>query len=287
VGRGTFVAIKQTGAPTGIFLASVTLPPIAVSIGWKWGMVFIAAVNIGIGICCWFLYFEKSNGEVIVEKGQNGRNSFTEDLSKLLRNTNFMLISFLQGAIQISQFVINAYLILYLVESLGYSMVYAGFVMALTQVSGIVGRIFCGLMSDFMFGGERVPILKLAGFITVAGLFGMTFISNNTPVWIVCVVTSMVGAASIGFTGTSILLRAELTGKNLAATSTGMGMAIGAWGVILGPPAFGYIVDVTHSYVFAWQLLSVVTLASIVLLWFIREQNSESEIAEETVATEN
>ncbi|MHB8918609.1 MAG: hypothetical protein ACYC4H_11335, partial [Desulfocucumaceae bacterium] len=90
--------------------------------------------------------------------------------------------------------------------------------------------------------------------------------------WFVWIIASMAGAGAIGFNGTSILLRAELAGKDLVATSTGMGMAIAAWGVVFGPPLFGLVVDITGSYRIAWGLLSVAILASTLLLRFVREK---------------
>jgi len=165
---------------------------------------------------------------------------------------------------------------------LSYSAIYAGFIMAVTQFCGIIGRIMWGLLSDFVFSGKRVPTLQIAGFTTTLGLFGLAVISSSTPAWIIWVIASLVGAGTIGFAGTSILLRAELTPKNLVATSTGLGMAIASWGVLLGPPVFGFIVDVNDSYKMAWVLLAAVSLAGTLLLGAIRERKSEDKDLEYT-----
>jgi len=270
VGRGTAVAIKQTGTPSGVFLAAACLPAIAVAGGWQWGMAFVAVVNIVVGVCAWLLYRERQddfNGS-----GQGRRTSFRHDLGLLLHNRNFMLVSILQGVFNIGQFVIQSYLVLYLVESIGYSTIYAGFVMAVTQFSGVVGRLVWGAMSDFIFGGRRVPTLIAAGVATVIGLSGLALIGTGTPAWVIWIIASLAGAGSIGFAGTAILLRAELTGKELAATSTGLGMAISAWGVLVGPPVFGLIVDTTHSYRLSWWIITAISLAATLLLGLIREK---------------
>ncbi len=270
VRRGTAIAMKQTGVPAGVFFASVSLPIIAVSAGWEWAMAFVGVVNILLGVFCWFLYRE--------DGGTAGSESFQlwgalrKDFSDLIHNSDFLLISFLQGFFNIGQFTIQSYLVLYLVESVGYSTVYAGFIMAITQFCGIFSRILWGMMSDFIFAGRRVPVLQIIGLTSVAGLIGIAFVNSATPAWVVWAVASMAGAGSLSFTGTAILLRAELAGKELAATSTGMGMSIAAWGVIFGPPLFGLIVDMTQSYKVAWEVIAAVTAGATIMLRFIRER---------------
>lgn len=281
VGRGTAMAIKQTGTPSGVLIAAACLPTIAMAGGWPWGMAFVAGVNVVVGVCAWLLYRER-NGERS-GNGQDWRHVFRQDLIRLLYNRDFMLVSILQGVFNMGQFIIQSYLVLYLVESASYSIIYAGFVMAVTQFSGVIGRIIWGLMSDFVFGGKRVPTLMVAGATTVIGLLGLAMIGAGTPAWVIWVIASLAGAGSVGFAGTSILLRAELTGKDLAATSTGLGMAISAWGVMVGPPVFGLIVDMTHSYRLAWCLIAAISLAATLLLGLVREKKSRC-LAGQTVS---
>jgi MFS family permease len=146
--------------------------------------------------------------------------------------------------------------------------------MAVTQVLGIIGRIVWGVMSDFVFTGKRVPTLQVASLTTVIGLVGLALTGKATPSWVILIAASLAGAGSIGFGGTAILLRAELAGRSLAATSTSIGMAIGAWGIVLGPPLFGFIVDLTNSYTLAWGLTAAASLAAVIMLRFIHEHKT-------------
>lgn len=268
--RGTAIAIKQTGTPAGVFLASASLPAIALLSGWKTGMVAVGAANLAAGAAAWILH----GGESPPKKSAIRRATLRGDLSCLFHNQDFLLISFLQGIFNVSQFVIQSYMVLFLIESSGYSAVYAGFVMATTQVFGIAGRISWGMISDFAYAGKRLPILKIAGLATALGLFGLALTGRSTPAWAVLLAASVAGAGSIGFGGTAMLLRAELAGRGLAATSTSVGSAIGAWGAVLGPPLFGLAVDVTGSYRIAWGILAGISLAASLALGLIREQKA-------------
>lgn len=272
VRRGTAIAVKQTGGPVGVFLASFSLPVIALGAGWETGMLFAGLINVLVGISGWFLYKER-NRQAGSSKHQS---TFKANLNKLFHNMDFLLISFLQGIFNIVQFVIQSYLVLFLMESVGSSIIEAGFVLAATQVFGIIGRLAWGVMSDFIFAGKRVPTLLAASLTTVIGVFVLALAGQTTPFWVIMIAASLAGAGSIGYGGTSILLRAETAGKELAATSTSIGMAIAAWGVVVGPPVFGYIVDATDSYSIAWALITVISLAATVMLRFLHEPEHES-----------
>lgn len=267
VRRGTAIAVKQTGGPVGVFLASVSLPAIALGAGWETGMVLVGLVNILVGISGWFLYKEGNRPAGLL----NHPGTFKNDLSKLFHNMDFLLISFLQGIFNVVQFVLQSYLVLFLMESVGSSIIEAGFVMAVSQVFGIVGRLAWGVMSDFMFAGRRIPTLLAASLTTVAGVLVLAMTGQTTPFWVIMIAASLAGAGSIGYGGTSILLRAETAGKELAATSTSIGMAIAAWGVLVGPPVFGYIVDATGSYNIAWGVIATVSIAATLMLRFLHE----------------
>ncbi len=280
VGRATVIAIKQTGTPAGVLLASIAIPPIATYYGWKWGMFFVFIVSILAGILAWAIYsknlekdIEKNlklqiDGQTVTQSSDN----ISDDLGSLLKNRDFLLLSFLQGVFAIGQFAIQTYIILYFVESLHFSVIRAGLIASFTQFCGIIGRIFLGLLSDYLFKGKRVPALQVIGIVTLIGFLGLSLLTRTTPLWLVWMIVSLVGTGSLGFSGTSILLRAELAGEKLAATSTGAGMAISGLSIFLGIPLFGFIVDFTQSYKTAWLLLAGLSLAATLLLKLIEEE---------------
>lgn len=274
VRRGTAIAVKQCGVPAGALLAAALLPALAIFAGWEKSMLAVALIAVLGAAGGWLLYPDRDDHLFAVKAGKNGplgQHDFRKDFGRLLRNKDFLLTSVLQGVFNLGQFVIRAYLVLYLVEAVGCSVLFAGFTMAVMQLSGVVSRIIWGLIADFLFAGRRIPVLQIIGLVTVAGLVGLAFLDPAMPAWVIWLIVATAGAGSEGFPGTAILLRAELAGKDLAATSTGLGMAISFWGVLFGPPFFGFVVDTIHSYQFAWLTLAVITLAATVLLRFIHE----------------
>ena len=273
--RGTAIAIKQSGVPAGVLLASLSLPAVAVSFGWEKSMYAVALIVIAGAIAGWYLYGNESSPD----RGKARRQQSMRDNFKVLfKNRNFLLTSGLQGIFCMVQFIIRAYLVLYLVEANNYSVLFAGFTLGLVQFSGMVSRLLWGLLSDYTFSGKRLPVLQIIGLVTVAGLLGLAFLKPTTPTWFVWIVACVAGAGAEGFAGTAILLRAELAGKGLVAVSTGLGMAIAFWGVLVGPPLFGMIVDMFESYRLAWVLLAVISVAGVVALRLVDEVTYDTKL---------
>ena len=75
----------------------------------------------------------------------------------------------------------------------------------------------------------------------------------------------------IGWNGIFLTLVAEIAGSDRAGTATGISLSIGFLGILLGPPAFGYLVDKTGSYSAAWFLFFLMAALATSLMGFVRE----------------
>ena len=58
----------------------------------------------------------------------------------------------------------------------------------------------------------------------------------------------------------------ESTSKKLAGTATGFSLTIGSLGIVFIPPVFGWIVDKTTMYEYAWIFLGILSLSILFLL---------------------
>jgi ACS family hexuronate transporter-like MFS transporter len=78
------------------------------------------------------------------------------------------------------------------------------------------------------------------------------------------------GVSAIGWNGINMLFVTELAGRATSATAAGMNLTSSYLGVMLFPPIFGYLVDMSGSYTTAFLAGAVASLASLLLLWPIR-----------------
>ena len=79
----------------------------------------------------------------------------------------------------------------------------------------------------------------------------------------------------MGWPGLFLTLVAELSGSRNAGSAFGVAVAVVSLGVFIGPPTFGYIVDRTGSYSYAWLFFSAAMGAAALLLTFVREPGED------------
>ena len=153
------------------------------------------------------------------------------------------------------------------------SVVMAGTYLAVAQVSSIVARILWGAASDFVFNGRRKIVLGIVGLLTVLSLFSMVIIDINTPRPLVLLVAVILGVI-MAWPGVFTTYVSELAGIGSAGTAIGSVSTVMLASVILVPPIFGLLVDISGSYHFAWGVAAAVALIStLVLSGFGNEPN--------------
>jgi cyanate permease len=76
------------------------------------------------------------------------------------------------------------------------------------------------------------------------------------------------GFCIAGFNGIWMNFAAESVTRNLAGMASGFSLSIGSWGVVFGPPLFGWIVDITGGYSCTWLFISLqMVVVMVLLIW--------------------
>ncbi len=147
-----------------------------------------------------------------------------------------------------------AYLVLYAKDALGVSVVGAGRLLALAQAGGTGGRLWWGIVSDWLFGGRRRPGLIITALVGAAmyAIFAGGLVSPRLAIPLAVAA----GVGAFGWVGLYFALVAEIGGVRYAGSLTGVAVAFAWSGVLVGPPIFGLILDATGSYTLPWLVLS-------------------------------
>ncbi len=164
-----------------------------------------------------------------------------------------------------------SFLVLYLKEAVGLAVVAAAWYLAAAQVTGMVGRVAFGLLSDKTFGGRRRIVLVLAGIGSGLCSLMMAGVGPGSSPWLLSALALTFGFVGIGWNGVHHTLMAELAGARAAGTAVGMGLAVSSLGVTLGPPAFGWLVERVGGYRLPWVSLAASMGLALILLSFVRE----------------
>jgi len=279
-GRATAMGIKQCAIPFAGLLAGAIAPSLALQFGWRTAFVIMGAMIAFLAIVGFALYRDaipqaprRTTKPTISSNGPGSENKKT---LKAVFNREIVLLSvgtaFLMGV----QYAGSSYLVMYLGDILKAStrvspLILAGLLLSVAQAGGMIGRVGWGVVSDHLFGGRRKGTLIGLNVVAFAVILGIAFFTPHSGVFVIGVLVFLFGLTAIGWTGLHLSLVSEIAGAAAAGAATGFTLAISFFGMMLVPPIFGYLVDVTHGYLWGWLMLAALTFVGVIFLAAVRE----------------
>ncbi len=268
-GRATAFGVKQSGVTAGAAIAAIMLPSLCLSLGMRNAIFIVGIVVMVLAILCYALNRDVPLPTVV----KDGKRDEGRGIRHVITNRNIILLSLANLLYSSLQLSVSTYLVLYLKEKLLISVVMAGTYLATAQLCAGGGRVVWGIISDHLFGGRRKIVLVIIGIITTVTTLAMAALTVNTPRWLLLVSVALIGLSVLGRHGVSMIFVAEMAGKELAGTASGVLATIAYMGIILGPPAFGHIVDTTGSYSIAWLIFGIASALATGILQLIRTEH--------------
>lgn len=262
--RGLAMGIKQTGVALAGMICGLTVPLLGQAFGWRGAIAILGIVTVVSGVLAWIAYRDRPDHAAAATRAK--RPGF----GTVLANRNLLLlgsVTLLLAGVQLS---LVGFLVLFLTERVGMSIAEAGLMLALAQAGGIVGRIGWGIVSDTLLGGRRKPIMMVIGVLAMISSLVLALTGPDTPRIVLSVTLAMAGVSAVGWNGINMTFVAELAGRQAAATAAGMNLTASYLGIMILPPLFGLLVDLTGSYTSAFQVGAAASLGSLVLVSLIR-----------------
>ncbi|HSG79175.1 MAG TPA: MFS transporter [Acidimicrobiia bacterium] len=244
--RALLTGVKQSGVQLGIFLAGVTLPSLAGTIGWRWAFVAVAAVPlVAIPVSALFL-----PGDPPVRP--LGKRADRASLPPAI--TVLAVYGALMGFGAAYTFLVP----LYVEESLGFTPIVGGLAAGLTGLTAVVGRIAWARWSE-RHGRFFVSLRTIAAMSVFAALaYGAAgWWGPPGLLWVGVVLT---GVSSSSWNSVANLAVMAEAGIERAGRGSGVMMLGFLGGLGVGPPIYGWTVDVTGSYTTMW-LVATASLA--------------------------
>jgi len=265
--RATAMGIKQTGVPAGGVLAALIGAPLAVAFGWRIALMGFGTANIVFGIAFWVLWQQPASPEEGSKPAISSSGGHQLELIKSL-----LALSCGTALLLVGQMSLLTYLPLFLKEELGFPPLLASQWLAVTQAGAMLGRVGWGFISDQLFGGRRKIVLVLIGVVSVTICLTLSQLSQGVSGLFLMPVVFLGGFTMIGYQGVSYSLIGEIAGQSKAGMALGLMITVNALGTVVGTPLFGYVVDTTGAYSFAWLgLATTVLLGTINLALFVKE----------------
>lgn len=255
--RNVIMSIRQTGVPLGGALAGALVPMLIVAYGWR-----VAA--LAVGALCAVTALAVQPRRELYDAGRSTSPTSRVSHMDLLRMVfaapalrNIALISFAYAAVQMC---FTTFLVVFLTERGGLTLVTAGAVFSAAMIAGIVGRIVWGAVADIL--GNARMVLGALGVVMAACAFAMTQISAQWPYAGVVALAVVFGASAIGWNGVFVAEVARIAPDGDIARATGATLGMTYFGVVVGPFLYWAIVAVSASYAIAFAAVGVCALVA-------------------------
>jgi sugar phosphate permease len=272
--RATAMGIKQTGINGGGFLASLMIPPIALHLNWRYGLS-LAGLLVFLGGLIMLIFYREINPS---HHQPMGLREWRQQIKKVVSNRNVLLLG-ADGFFRVGvQNAFLTYLILYLQKTLQLSVITASLFFGLVHVSGALGRITWGLVSDRMFEGKRKEVYIYISLISGIGLIIFGVLNPATPLWFVILIVAILGFTAVGHQGVGLSFIAEVAGREMAGTASGFNQSFYFLGVVVMAPLFGLFVDLFGTYTPAWMTLALFSFLASGFVGFVKEDLNKARV---------
>ena len=266
-------SIKQTGVPAGAALGGALLPTLTLMFGWPGTLFALAGTGIVVALASQSIRSD-------LDRTRDRARAFTitgtmRPLRKVFASpilAELVVISFFYAALQVS---LTSFLVVYLTDALGWSLVAAGLALSVATVSGVGGRLLWGAVAD-----RRLRPRVVLGLLGVAGgacSLAMAAYPIGGPATPLLVLAALFGATAIGWNGVQLAEVARHSPPGEAGAITGASGFVTFAGVVVGPPLFGVIATASGDYRTSFLSMgSVMLICGAWLLWRARRAESQA-----------
>ena len=266
-------SIKQTGVPAGGMLAGALVPGLSLWLGWQGTLMAVA------GVCALCAALAQPLRAALDADRQPAQPLALQALfipiGMVLGQPSLRALaacSFLFSAVQVST---TAYMVTYLNESLGMTLLAAGAALSVSQLAGVLGRVAWGAVADRGLG-PRNTLMLLATLMMVGSVL-TALLQPQWPTLLIWAIVALLGASAIGWNGVYLATVARQAPPGQAGVATGGTLLFTFMGVVCGSPAFGALAGASGSYRIAFAALALpAALALGLLVWRAAQARREA-----------
>ena len=252
-------SLKQAGVQVGSFVASASLPLIALAFGWQKACLLVAFLLLAGSVSMRRAIREWPAPAMIAGR----RIGSLESLRRLAASRDLRRMSLCAGAFAATQICLNGWFVTYAVAERGASLIQAGQWLAMAQAGGFAGRILWGWVASR--SGNPAAVLRGLGLVTAAcaGLLGL-FGGQIPDLWM-WPLLAIFGLTAAGWNGVFLAEVSLRVPPSEVGSATGAVMVVMTAGLVGGPLAFGAIGSVA-GFGPAYLMAAAVALFGVTVL---------------------
>ena len=264
--RGRAMGLYMTAPTLGVIITNSLVPVFSKAFDWSGIYQIFGVVTVFIGILCFVALRD------LPPSGPADAPTATHDTPKpspraLLRDRNLIFLTLAGFGGMWGSFGFVFWVNALLMRGHNMTAIDAGGIVALFGFGALVGNPLMGLLSDWLGGMRRIPIIIcLLSFVVMLFVFGS--IETVTLFWFAAPV---LGVAAFVFQPLLGAMVADCAGLALAGTATGVTNACWQLGTILVPLVVGVVFQMTESFYAAFATIALGPLFAAVCMCFTSE----------------
>jgi len=176
--RGRCYGIWSASHSIGEGITFYVIAAIVSAFGWRYG--FITPGILCIAVAAWVFSFLRNAPETMgLPTVSDWRNEPSQAIEKhetwktqrvIFGIAAIWIVAFASALMYVTRYAINSWGVLYLQEVRGYSLVDAGWFLAVNTIAGIAGSVAYGFISDKLFDARRPPANLIFAVVEVLAL---------------------------------------------------------------------------------------------------------------------
>lgn len=269
-------SIKQTGVPLGWATIALLAPSITLGLGWRWSLAAVLLYSAGMIIA---LQRMRARWDDDRDPAARMQGQVLTGVRLLWRYPEMRHLAFASFFFSFVQLCLGTFTVTLLVKEAGYSLVEAGFMFALIQISGMCGRLVLGWIADVT--GRSIRILGITDLVVAVCCIITAFINTAWPPALLALHYTVFGAMVYGWNGVLHAQIARLSPKGMVSTATGGIMVWIFAGTLVGPALFAAGYRHVGSYTAGFGALAIAALAG----WFLLRAARSADRQRKNVAT--
>ncbi len=264
--RATAMGIKQTGVPVGGVLAAAA-GSLVIVVSWQTVTAGVACASVFGGLVCLRLAGPPSPAPRTASQHKSG------GVTEILRNGNYNRFVAGNFLYNFGQYNFFTYITLFMREGLLLSQELAGLCYGTAQATSVAARMGWGAVSDFLFKGRRKGLTVALGATAALLLTGLGLLDARAGLIAGLAFTALLGVTIASYAPLMQTMAVEAVPARQTGAAIGYNGIGTSMGAIIGPPAFGWMVDISGSFASGWMLTAgVVALGVAMIVFGFRER---------------
>ena len=260
--RNVLFSIHQTSIPLGGMVAALGAPVVAINFGWRFA--FACAFIL---VVCAVALMQVGRKGWDDDRDASTRALATHPFAGFLsnwRNPQLRRLSLVGFSFCWAQFCVSAFTVVACVQALDMSLIAAGTVLLVVQVSNASGRVVAGWIADRL--GGAAAVLAWMGWAMLFVSIGFFWLSPAWPLALTYLMFAALGITSGAWAGILLAEVGQLAPAGQVGPVVGGALVYINLGKLAGPAVFAATYALTHSYGIAYALIAAPALMAVLCL---------------------